>query len=96
MFPEKFLRFKSMKDRITRDIKNFFEQQKNDNYKPISVRNFGEIIILDMKAMKIKIEIRIMINDNADDFTFDCAYLLCYEYHEINLDLGGSHINFPD
>ena len=55
MFPEKFLRFKSMKDRITRDIKNFFEQQKNDNYKPISV---GEIIILDVKAMKIKIEIR--------------------------------------
>ena len=47
-----------MKDRITRDIKNFFEQQKNDNYKLISVRNFGEIIILDMKAMKIKIEIR--------------------------------------
>lgn len=47
-----------MKNRITRDIKNFFEQQKNDNYKPISVRNFGEIIILDMKAMKIKIEIR--------------------------------------
>ena len=44
-----------MKDRITRDIKNFFEQQKNDNYKPISV---GEIIILDVKAMKIKIEIR--------------------------------------
>lgn len=37
-----------------------------------------------------------MINDNADDFTFDCAYLLCYEYHEINLDLGGSHIDFPD
>ena len=37
-----------------------------------------------------------MINDNTDDFTFDCAYLLCYEYHEIYLDLGGSHINFPD
>ena len=53
-----FLTFKAMKNRITRDIKNFFEQQKNDNYKPISVRNFGEKIILDMKEMKIKIEIR--------------------------------------
>ena len=44
-----------IEDGIIRDIKTIFEKQEKDYYKPKSVSNFwNKIIILNMKVMVIK------------------------------------------
>ena len=46
-----------IEDGIIRDIKTIFEKQEKDYYKPKSVSNFwNKIIILNMKVMVIKTE----------------------------------------
>ena len=46
----------SIKDKTIRGIKNFFENEEEDYYKPVRVNNFGVTITLNMKVMGIKIK----------------------------------------
>ena len=46
---------KVIKERIIRDIRNLFEQEKKYYCKLLRVGNFGSEIILNMEAMEIEI-----------------------------------------
>ena len=45
-----------MKDRIITDIRNFFDQEREDYYQLVRVAYFGAEIILNMKAMEREIK----------------------------------------
>ena len=40
-----------MEDRIIKDVRNLFGQEKQDYYKPVRVSNFWSKIIVNMKVM---------------------------------------------
>ena len=46
----------AMKDRIITDIRNFFDQEREDYYQLVRVAYFGAEIILNMKAMEREIK----------------------------------------
>ena len=47
---------KATEDRIIRDIRNFFEKEEEDYYKPVRVGNFWSKLILNAKVMVIEIK----------------------------------------
>ena len=44
---------KTVNNKILRDIRNFFEHEEKYYYKPVTVNNFGVIIILNIKVKMI-------------------------------------------
>ena len=44
----------TIKDKVIRDIRNLFEHEKEDYYKPARVHDFGETNIFNMKVTVIK------------------------------------------
>ena len=49
----------AIKDQIIRNIRIFFEQEKEDSFKRVTVGNFRSRNILNMKAMEIEIKVSI-------------------------------------
>ena len=47
---------KAIKDRILRDIKNCFQHEEENYYKPVRINNFGVTITLDTKVTVIQIK----------------------------------------
>ena len=68
----------------------------NDNIEIMIYDIADEVINRLFESLLARSQIRLEKSMKGSDFVFDCIHLLYYKCHKINLNRGGSHIDFPD
>ena len=67
---------------------------KSDNIEIMIQDKADEIIEKPFESLLKRYQIGLELSMKGSDFIFDCIHLLHYKCHEINLNCGGSYIDF--
>ena len=67
---------------------------KSDNIEIMIQDKADEIIEKPFESLLKKYQIGLELSMKGSDFIFDCVHLLHYKCHKINLNCGGSYIDF--
>ena len=67
---------------------------KSDNIEIMIQDKADEIIEKPFESLLKRYQIGLELSMKGSDFIFDCVHLLHYKCHKINLNCGGSYIDF--